>query len=529
MPRDRRLGALARWPVVAALVAAVLACWIVGTPPNAGPDEPAHAVASAALVRGDRTGVVSDASPVIRLFEVPGMVGAPSNACYALQPTQPVTCVLPADLDTSPHVVGTTSFNYPPFAYVLPGLASFVPWPGLYQNLARALGAILSAALLVAAVLTARQHSVLASTALLLGTTPIAWFSSAVINPSGPSIAAGAALWAAMLFGRSQRRDVVLLLAGWTVLVLSRRDGPLWATLIVVVACAAVGTRPSTVFVALPRSARGWLVLVSLLPLLQLFDPLVQRGQAALCLAPLLLLPAELLIRSTITDAPPGFTPRKLLIVAGAGLAATVLAVVSLIALRPTVWPPGLVSTVISATGEHLRQLVGVLGSLDAPVPSHAVTMWWIAFGACIGASLIGRQSSLPALLAAAVVPLAVVVAWVLELGSGDFSGSYWQGRYSVPLTIGAPMLAVMTAGTAVGARRLTVALAAVSWWVWNAAFVAAQRRWAVGVEGPLSPRAWDTWGAPLPPLVLCVAHALVSAALLIVVTTPRATRLSDV
>ena len=93
----------------------------------------------------------------------------------------------------------------------------------------------------------------------------------------------------------------------------------------------------------------------------------------------------------------------------------------------------------------------------------------------------------------------AVVVAWLLELGQTADYGNYWQGRYTMPFAIGLPLvLAWRPAGVDWLDDRLTSIVAWGAWFVGNVAFVAAQQRWGVGVNGTWNPLDWDTWGAPV-------------------------------
>lgn len=485
----------------------MLGCWILAVPPNAGPDEPAHAVASAALVRGETTGAVDPALPGIELFEVPGMVGLPPHACYALQPTQPVTCVLPATLSTDPWIAGTTSANYPPAGLILPGLASFVPSAGAYQYLARALSAAVMVALVSWCLVVAARRSTTMAAAMLLGLTPIAWFSGAVINPSAMAIAGGLALWTGLLLMDSGRAATVTVVAGWAALLLARRDGPVWATWIVVFVCLLGSCRPSDVWRRLDTWGR-WVVLALVpLPALHTLTVPAQRSQLFLGLAPLALLGLDLILRSRSSAAR---VPR--LVWPLAALAALAVGFVVIDRLRPGGFDADQLAVVINTSGEHLRQIVGVLGSLDAPTPTSAIILWWVVIGVLGGVALTARPRA--AAWGAGVIGAALVTAWVLELGSGDTSGTYWQGRYSMPLVVGLPIVLALGAEVARRPPRFAAVLAGASWFVTVAAFWSAQRRWAVGIDGPVAPWRWNTWGSPLPPIVVSAVFSVVMALL---------------
>src|SRR5690606_10364988 len=109
----------------------------------------------------------------------------------------------------------------------------------------------------------------------------------------------------------------------------------------------------------------------------------------------------------------------------------------------------------------------------------------------------------------------------VFELQSGNPSGRYWQGRYSLPLLVGVPLALTLTrpasnpvAGQlhetrtipATTSRAVVGAVVVGALFLVNVAAWAAVRRWAVGIHG--THRPWK-WGAelfavhPLPVLVV--------------------------
>jgi hypothetical protein len=177
---------------------------------------------------------------------------------------------------------------------------------------------------------------------------------------------------------------------------------------------------------------------------------------------------------------------------------------------------------VVSSTGEHLRQLVGVLGWLSTPVPSIAVFLFWAVIGGLTTiAALEFRRAALAFLVA---LGAAIVMAWVLELGQGANYGRYWHGRYTMPFAIGFPLiLAWRPPASEWLSERMPAVLCGSSWIIANLAFVAAQQRWAVGINGSWRPWNWDTWGAPVPPLLLVLVHAVATAGLVLACIPPPA------
>ena len=242
-------------------VALVALCWIIGNAPNSGPDEPSHMITSAGIVRLQGGGEPNDG--VTRIVEVPAMVGLPDPSCWAFVPDATPACS--EDVGSTTVVErATTSFNYPVWAMILPGLASYVPWPGGYDYLARALSALIPVVLVGAALAFVTPTRRLVGAAALLGVTPIAWFTFGTVNPSAVAIGGGLALLAGLLTVDRRPRADLLAVAGWVAVVLPRRDGPLWATVVVVAACALTAARPSEMWARLCAPWR-WAVPLAVL------------------------------------------------------------------------------------------------------------------------------------------------------------------------------------------------------------------------------------------------------------------------
>lgn len=511
-PADRLRVAI---PVSLAIVAAalVLGAHLLGTPRNAGPDEASHQVASAALVRGERTGTPVRKSRTVVTFEVPSMAGTPNPACFAFQPDVPVSCNNTVTPTTRTHAMGTTSQHYPPLGLVLPGLASYVPWAGGYAYLARFLAALVPFLLLVGAVRRVDRHGPLVRLGLLAGLTPIVWSTMSITNPSGLAIAGGLAIWAALLVPRTTAPSGDwLLITGWAAIAASRRDGPLWATLVLLAAALVAQVPLAEVWRRASNPQRVVAVGSWLATVVFVRTDTGSPFPLVLALSPLALIAVHLLTPWTSAQLTSGRRGKTLVATLTSSLIA--LAALAVLALSERV-SATYVATVVESTGEHLVQVVGRLGTLDASAPMSSVLLWWVGAGLLLGlAALSGSRR--PAVVIGLLLGV-ITLAWLLEIGSGNRSGSYWQARYSLPLLAGLPLclsLGSRNSGHDTPGRVAIPFLGATTWWVWNATFFVAQRRWAVGVRGPLSPMSWDTWGAPLPPVAILVLHAAASAVL---------------
>jgi hypothetical protein len=515
---------IARWRDKAGLLIAAVAltalCWIAGNPRSSGPDERSHMIASAGLVRGDREGRINpDPDPNLagtHLFAVPGMVGQPDPGCWAFYPSIPVACQSTVPLSTTERELPSSSYNYPPWALVLPGLASFVPSAGGYAYLARVLNAAVPVALVAGSLVALRQRRAVLAAGALLGMTPIVWFTFGFVSPSAVAIGGGLALWTALLVERS-RLTTWLAVAGWAAVLLPRRDGPVWATMIVLTCALLTGRRPLALWRRLAPWARWTVVAITPLPLV---TPILNRdfdSNALLPFAPLALVAADLL--ATRYEHTRSTAGRRALI-AYTSLAAA-LAALALVLAAPGDLQAETVRLVVANTGDHLRQLVGILGWLDTAVPAVAVFLFWALIGGMSLVAVLEYQRSTFVYLAG--LAGAVAAAWLLELGQGTDYGDYWQGRYTMPFAIGLPLvLAWRPAGAEWLDDRLTSIVAWGSWVVVNVAFVAAQQRWGVGVNGTWNPFDWDTWGAPITPWLLLLVHAGATGVLAACCTSER-------
>jgi hypothetical protein len=107
-----------------------------------------------------------------------------------------------------------------------------------------------------------------------------------------------------------------------------------------------------------------------------------------------------------------------------------------------------------------------------------------------------------------------VAASWVLEMAQGDPTGTYWQGRYYLPFLVGVPIVLGRTQLPAAVSTRLGDVVVVLTLVVSNVAIAAALRRWAVGIAGTMVPWRWDTYQAPLPPVVLLAVHLAASVGL---------------
>ena len=113
-------------------------------------------------------------------------------------------------------------------------------------------------------------------------------------------------------------------------------------------------------------------------------------------------------------------------------------------------------------TGPRLLQTIGDFGWLDTPAPHLTKVIWIVAVAALVvlGLAISARCRRALPLLALAIVAMPVL----FEAPKLNASGTYWQGRYWLPLIVGVPLLASTALGRipALHSRRSPAAVIAV-------------------------------------------------------------------
>jgi len=512
-----------RWPgrawLIGAAVLVLIGTWLFATPANAGPDEAGH------LVRGI---AVIDRQPVSTVVTGPAWVVFPDVSCYALYGDRPASCAQQGDEPVEVVDLGTRAQDYPIWGHIAPGLALKISTPNLSPYLPRLFSALLPGALVAAGLIAAARRSALGGGVGLLALTPMAWFTFAVVNPSSLVLAGAFAVWIVLTIipgtsgsGRSVLRYDWILAVGLAALLLPRRDSAIWAALVLVAGCAAIGTTvwariravqfaPRVLILVSTLLVVGWAATVG-------FQAL---GLVALAFTVVVVYDAWSFVRPRVAN-PIG---RWLCDAAAAGVlgASFVVAMAS----RPGGLDWSHLRSLVGQTLPNLREAVGAVGTLDALTPGWAFGLYIATLFVLLVSANWGphgpsfRRSSV---VGVGVAVLAVVSAWVLEMAQGNTSGTYWQGRYYLPVLMGVPLLFAMPLCDArrnesPGRPGLRMIVGATPVLVSIATFVVALRRWGVGTSGSWNPTHWDTYDAPLSPVVLLVVHSVVIVALALLV-----------
>ncbi|WP_165397275.1 DUF2142 domain-containing protein [Microterricola gilva] len=471
MPRPRTLF----W--VSWLLASLLSiAWAIATPISASPDEPAHMVKAASVVRGQ---LVGEPSALGHVVQVPAYVAAThAETCFAFHPAVTADCVDALAGDGNALVDSTTTAGlYNPVYYVLVG------WPSLiFQNEAglyamRAVSAVLFSLFLALTVLTVSgwRRPALPLAALAIAVPPMLIFLGGSVNPNAVETTATLAAFAGMLGvalhpSRSllvQRSMIVL--AGSAMAANTRGLSPLWVLLAIAIPLLLIGW--SGIRELLRRRPVQWAI----------------AGTAAAALFAL----SWLFGSSSLTAA----VEQEDNFQTFPGVGTHPLA--------------GFVMTLRETFG-YAQGMIGNFGWLDTPAPLGTYALWAALSGAIVLAAfsiLRGRSALFAAVLTACFVFLPPIIQGIYITAGGLI----WQGRYNLPLFAIAVLgiVAVLSSArntaspveerpqTRSAFNRLTLLV----WALWAAAqfacFAEALRRYAVGSTGSWKKLVLDPEWAP--------------------------------
>jgi hypothetical protein len=307
---------------------------------------------------------------------------------------------------------------------------------------------------------------------LAAAVTPMGVFMASVVNPNGLEIAAAIATWATAILMLSEACTPSSAVA-WrftaaaSVLALQRGASAVWLAVIVSLALWAFGSRS-----AISR-----------------WRPVVAWQQGAVLSASLAAALAWVAAVGGLTMVPAG----------GADASAS--------------WTE--VFRVSFGRLEHdiLREMIGVLQWRDISVPAPVYVFWLILVGSLLVAALgVAGRRTRGAFVVLFMGGFLGPVAY--ETLHGEL-GSFWQGRYSLPVMVGIPLLAGATlanAGKAMSlpTRHLLAGVAighlATLFWVLH--------RNTVGIGGPFWFFGQEEWSPPVPSGALLLGAGFFMAAI---------------
>jgi hypothetical protein len=454
--------------------------WSLATPLFAAPDENAHVIHAAAVVRGQIIGAPIHGSSFTSVT-VPALIadGDRYPRCFGFKIGVPASCARPLTTNTRPVVTTTPAGRYPPLYYAIVGLPSLltVSTTGIY--LMRTVSALICAlfiALAVVSVTTWSRRSFLL-VGVLLALTPMTLYLGGVVNPNGPEICEAICVWTSGLILVLERAEapprglVVILVASTAALVVTRGLSPLWVVLICLV----------LVFLSGRRTA---------------LDLLRSRSLRI---------------------------PIAVVVVVGIAAVVWILAVhANELAFAGAMLPAhesaaSIFFNIFGYTGAWIQQMIGVFGWLDTPSPLATYLIWYAAVGFVVLLAL-GCSTPRGAFALLGMTAIVVFVPVIISYQEVHRLGIVWQGRYMLAMAVGIPILStalIDAADTLARFRARMTVIVCICVGIGDfAAFLTSQRRYASGLPGPINP-ANGTWGPPLGNSLVTV-WSLVATALLV-------------
>ncbi len=394
-------------PLMAWLLVVIAAVGLLAsTPPSAGPDEPVHQVSAWYLSKN----WFAPSSPV--WFEVPASLWV--GPCYYGKPNVSASC-MPRRSAIGGTVTVSNVVNYPPFYYWVVGAGEriaakvgyeYADLGGRLASLALNLGTLLLLTLYMG-----RRHPLWGSF-LLMVSTPMALFMGVTVNPSGWEITCGLvmaailgeAVWSSRTAGSSSwsRLTLAALGAASIALCLARPLGFVWAG----------GLTVSAIVLARPMPQRRSLLMLGLA-----VGPGILAGLLWTLTHPAF---------GTNNQPYSVLTPQNLVL-----------------------W----FTYSLLAFPDRLRQMFGVLGWLDTPMPGM---LYLVSTGAW--AVLLTRLPAIGKLaIACGVLGILIAPSAIEALGWATWP-AWWQGRYSLPFALGFMLLLLLWSGRFIPRTVLVVA-----------------------------------------------------------------------
>jgi hypothetical protein len=400
--------------------------WAFAAPYNGPPDEERHVIRAAGVLDGQFIAPSVDGtsqqqgggvfSPIpTSEQDATGYQTVPRSLvrprCFPQKVNVAASCAAEPGGDQAPVTTTTEAARVNPVYYLVTSwpLAIWPSWPGIM--LSRLLTAAAVAALLACALVGASRwtrHRALVS-GVVVAATPMTAHLAGAINPNGIEIAAGLALFTALIAVLHEQKSginraaVALAGASGAAIVTPRFTGVLWLAVIVGVLLVP-SSRARLRELARARVVRGWALVVVIFTLGALAWTILAR-------------PADPVTYDH------GFSTNEI-------LRATVV---------DHVWP------------NIANQMVGVMGWAETLMPRLVYVIWFMAFGLLfLGGLAVGNRVDRWRLLALFVGTFAPLT--LLEIATANQVGLFNQGRYFLTGAVGLPLLGALV----LAHRRLT-------------------------------------------------------------------------
>lgn len=449
------------------VLAALATLWSFASPIMAVPDEPAHAIKAAAVVRGQLQGQPSGKQGDPALVQVPQYFAELGlQVCYGFNPGKTADCAPEVNADhRTPTPALTSAGNYNPVYYLAVGAPSRIlsGAPALYAM--RIVSGLISAVFLTMAFAAARRmkNPQWPLIGCVVALTPMALFLSGSINPNSLEIATTASLFLSLCVVLENTNN------------LSKVRGPLWA--VGLSAAALANTRALSLL---------WLALAVLVAVMMFgWRPLWSAVKTRLGLAMTALAGLGCAL--------------------GLGWLLVADSFKSLGGIPSAVTPDQAFVTMLDRTFSYTEGYIGLMGWLDTPAPKGVQMFWHFAIAAVFLAGLTARSRRSRWALGLIVVSIVFLPA-ILQAQVIQEIGYIWQGRYLLAL------IALLVIASAVALRDRAFPVSPISRtaarWALGAvvaaqfyAFVHTLRRYTVGIfaEHTNWSEMWDAaWQPPL-------------------------------
>ena len=461
------------WWVSFAIFAVLGMLWATALPLFGSPDEPAHVTRAVSVARGEWIGErIPGLTGGWREVEVPQIVVKGNDVgCFAFRNAVTAACL---DYRGSNRIVQarTTAGTYFPAYYFITGLPSLITAQARGVYLMRYLSAIVCGALLASALASVRSfpNRRVGAIGLAVAVTPMVLFVNGTVNPSSLEISAAIAAWASAfaLIAASadeplDRRLVIRVAVAFSALGLARLFAPMW----IIAILGTVGLVAGITVIRRLLRERG-----------------LQMAALVIAIATLSQIVWNVLIKPVDTGTSVDVSRYEL--------------------IRNT----------IGRSGFFYDSMIGNFGWLTVHAPYLTIVVWTAAIGLvlALGLAVSSRRASIALLLVAAATALLPLVSEYREV---PIIGPFWQGRYTLPLAVGVPIVASYLIGaSSIGARLARSRLALVVGIALGAGhflgFAQTLRRFTVGSNGPFRYWSGAPWGPPFGALPVTLAFVAV-------------------
>ena len=383
---------------------AIFSLWSLSSPIGASPDEPRHIATAYGAVHGG----IGNFEAQVPIWIAELGTGQDGSPCYAWNPNQTADCISPAVTSSETVTIKSQFGSYFPAYYLVTGSPSLIFEGRLALTLMRLVSALLCAVVLGLATWTIKRGAKNSGSKLNfivpLTLLPMAVFLYASVNSSGMEIASSVYFWCAclILFSSSSIEDRKFKLIHFTIasilLLSTRLLAPLWLATILIIVCLCVDQSFSRL------------------------KDLISRKDFQLTLSLIAIFTMGVLVWDYLH---PNYY------------------------LDPNQKP-------VSSLAEGVREVshfffnsslhtvfefgIGQLGWGDTVLPFALIATLMI-WGALVGA-IFTRNNQRKTIYRVSLILLTPVVASSIIAGIG-WSGVGWQGRYSLPLLLGIPIVLV--------------------------------------------------------------------------------------